>query len=143
MNMNVPTWLDIAMGELGQAEYPGPEANPRIVEYLKTVFQPGDDEIAWCSAFVNWCMIKAGLQGTGLPNARSWLNWGMKIKEPMVGCVTVFKRGSSSWQGHVAFYLDQSSEGLIHVLGGNQGNRVSMAQYLSANLLGFRWPGNP
>lgn len=142
MSVNVPKWLDIAMGELGQAEVGGPEANPRIAEYLATVNQAGDDEIAWCSAFVNWCMIESGIKGTNKPNARSWLDWGEQIHDPLVGCVVIFKRGTSSWQGHVAFYLDRNSDGLVHVLGGNQGNRVCMAQYQSANLLGFRWPGH-
>ena len=66
-------WIDIAKGEMHQAEIPGPMANPRIVEYhattsLKATF----DEVPWCSAFVNWVMEQAGIKGTGSAKARSW-----------------------------------------------------------------------
>jgi hypothetical protein len=67
-------WVAIARGEFGQKDYPGPRHNPRVVEYLNsTSLQANDDETSWCSAFVNWCMVKARQRGTNNAAARSWL----------------------------------------------------------------------
>jgi uncharacterized protein (TIGR02594 family) len=121
---------------LGVAEIPGAAANPRIALYLASVGQPGSDEIPWCSAFAHWCITEAGGIGTGKPNARSWLAWGKEIQVPQIGAIAVFKRGTG-WQGHVGFVLDVSP-GRVCLLGGNQGDRVSVAMYGAAELLGYR-----
>jgi len=76
-----PSWLEVAKAELGTKEIIGPAANPRILEYLKTVhikdIKDAKDEVPWCSAFVNWVMLSSNLQGTGSAVARSWIFWGV------------------------------------------------------------------
>lgn len=135
-----PKWMLIAEGELGTSEIIGKKHNKKILEYQKsTSLQASDDETPWCSAFVNWVMKQSGIPGTNLANARSWLNWGTAIKEPKIGCVVVLKRGNSAWQGHVGFFVGQR-EGFLKILGGNQGNKVSIQEYPKNSLLGFRWP---
>ncbi|HEX5760734.1 MAG TPA: TIGR02594 family protein [Thermoanaerobaculia bacterium] len=75
---------------------PGLADNPRIVEYHRTTsLRATDDEVPWCSAFVNWCMREAGLRGTGSAAARSWLTWGSRLATPRRGCVTVLRRGTN------------------------------------------------
>jgi uncharacterized protein YgiM (DUF1202 family) len=64
-------WLVVAEREMGVIDAPGTTDNPRIAEYLKP--NPNadlTDEEAWCSAFVNWCIEQARLQGTGNAKAR-------------------------------------------------------------------------
>lgn len=140
--MIAPPWYKIAGGELGIEEIPGTEDNPKIAEYLRTVFDyKQHDEVAWCSAFANWCMTQAGFNPTHSALARSWLNWGIALRVPVPGAVMVFARGSQSWQGHVAFYAGEDRGG-YKVLGGNQGNAVSYATYARGDLLGIRWPEN-
>jgi len=135
-----PGWLKIARGEMGEAEVPGPESNPRIAEYLGTVGMAGDDEIAWCSAFVNWVITMDGREGTNKPNARSWMNWGrmVNLDDVLPGDVCIFSRGNS-WQGHVAFYMAHDDTA-VRVLGGNQSNAVCLATYLRNRLIGIRRP---
>jgi uncharacterized protein (TIGR02594 family) len=84
-------------------------------------------------------MREAGIERTRSAAARSWLQWGAPLSVPKVGAVTIFKRGTSDWQGHVAFFLSQEVGG-ISVLGGNQGDAVSIARFAAADLLGYRWP---
>jgi uncharacterized protein (TIGR02594 family) len=140
--MIVPPWYKIAEGELGIEEIPGNEDNPRIVEYHRSVFDCDmHDEVAWCSAFANWCMIQAGFNPTHSALARSWLNWGIALRVPVPGAVMVFARGVQGWQGHVAFYVGEGRGG-YKVIGGNQGNAVSYATYARGDLLGIRWPEN-
>ncbi|HEU5118203.1 MAG TPA: TIGR02594 family protein [Isosphaeraceae bacterium] len=137
--MDAP-WMQVALAEVGQRELAGARNNnPRILEYLGTVGHFPTDETAWCSAFANWVMLQSGLQGSGRPNARSWLHWGFPLAHPEYGCITVFRRGHSSWQGHVAFYVRQEGHHLL-VLGGNQGDAVSIARHSRSSLLGYRWP---
>jgi len=134
-------WLAIALAEKGTHEFPGDADNPRIVEYLHStnLGAPAwnEDETAWCSAFVNWCIEKAGYEGTDSAWAKSWVRWGKQIKKPVVGCVAVFTREGG---GHVGFYMGKT-ETTIRVLGGNQSDAVNESSYPKSRLLGYRLPG--
>lgn len=133
-------WMPIAIRELGVREYAGAADNPRVVEYLRstTLGAPynANDETYWCSAFVNWCVEKAGFEGTDSAWARSWNNWGKKIEVPRRGCIVVFRRGSG---GHVGFYIGEAGN-KIKVLGGNQSDSVCYQDYDRANLMSYRAP---
>ena len=64
-----PPWMVLAEQELarGVREYAGPAANPRIVDYhAATSFAATDDEVPWCSSFVNWCLQTRRLRGHAL-----------------------------------------------------------------------------
>lgn len=137
--MSEPKWITIAKGEIGVKEKRGGE-NPRIIEYHKaTSLKAGEDEIAWCSAFVNWVLKKSGYKGTNSAAARSWLKYGTVTKVFKANSIVVFKRGSSTWQGHVAFAIaDKGTH--IKVLGGNQSDQVCYALYPKAKILGYTWP---
>jgi len=133
-------WMSIAIREIGVREYTGAADNPRIIEYLRstTLGEPyrSNDETYWCSAFVNWCVEKAGYEGTDSAWAKTWARWGKSIETPHRGCIAVFKRGSG---GHVGFYLDDNDEN-IELLGGNQNNSVCISKYPKARLLSYRVP---
>lgn len=138
-----PPWFAIAKGELGVAELPGARSNDRIVEYFSHTRLGGNainDSTAWCSAFVNFCVDTAGYRGTHRANARSWLDWGVRLEEPCVGCVTVLWRGHpDSPQGHVGFFASALPHRVV-LLGGNQNNRVGYHEYGDGRVLGYRWP---
>lgn len=144
--MDTATWLDVAWKELrsGVAEIAGSTDNTRIEEYLQTVgIRDPNDEIPWCAAFVNWCLKEVGLSGTGKPNARSFLDWG--IVEPSesvrLGTITVLWRGErNAWTGHVGFLVGRSAGAAI-ILGGNQSDAVTVQGYPINRVLGYRWPG--
>jgi len=146
-----PPWLEIAQQEIGQDEQ-GIGDNPRILEYHNTTtLGARTDEVPWCSSFVNWCMVKAGYEGTNNALAKSWLNWGVPIFVPIEGCVCVIKHktdgqdkatGSSSGY-HVAFWLGQDGR-TVKLLGGNQSNRVKISDFMlkSYEIMGFRIPSS-
>jgi uncharacterized protein (TIGR02594 family) len=143
--MSDAPWLHRALDELvrGVVEIEGPDHNDRILEYhAATTLGATDDETSWCSSFVAWCFLKEGLVGTSSALSRSWMDWGTPC-EPRPGAVCVLWRiAPSSHQGHVAFYLGGQGEQL-YLLGGNQGNRVSVQAFPFSRLLGFRWPHSP
>lgn len=137
-----PRWLEIAENEMGTSEVPGSGDNPRILKYHQaTTLKATDDSVAWCSAFANFCMKEAGIQGSGSAAARSWLNWGTRLDQPRNGCVVVLQRGGNPTQGHVGFYVGDGN-GRIRILGGNQSDQVKISLFPKAMLLGFRWPAN-
>lgn len=133
---------DVAEGYLGVTEYPAAKHNPQILKFYADSGNSWvqDDETPWCAAFVGSVLAECGIQGTNKLNARSYLNWGnpVELDKAQKGDVVVFWRGSKDgWQGHVAFYSHQDQEH-IYVLGGNQGNKVSLKPYPKTKLLGIR-----
>ncbi len=136
------TAYDLAKAEVGTVEWAKGD-NPKVVAYFKDSGNPGvtNDETAWCAAFVGAMLRRAGVKSTGALNARSYLDWGTPVdrKNAQPGDVVIFKRGSSSWQGHVAFFVKDRGA-LIDVLGGNQSNAVNVKGYQAAALLGIRRP---
>ncbi|MBU2492372.1 MAG: TIGR02594 family protein [Bacteroidetes bacterium] len=134
--------IKIAVSQLGVSEIKGENDNPIIIKYVEEsgIKDFSHDEIPWCSVFVNWCCKKAGLEYTGKANARSWLDIGININDPLPGDIVVFWRNyRESWQGHVAFFLGFNRSGNnVFVLGGNQNNMVSITEYSTEKILGFR-----
>ncbi len=138
-------WFEIAQREMSTREYRGSiRNNPRILEYHRSTTLPESmarlDETPWCSSFVNWCVMRAGVKGTRSAMARSWLKWGKRIREPRKGCIVVFSRPRGGPNaGHVGFYAGETGKS-IKLLGGNQSNAVSIASYPKSRVLGYRWP---
>jgi len=141
MSLLGPLWLDVAFSKMGVCEIPGPDFSREISEFHDSIALDGTDEdTALCSSFVNWCFEQCSIHGTNSRAARSWLNWGVVLGRPALGCVTVFWRDSrESWKGHVFFYLFEA-RGMLYGIGGNQGNEVCIEGYPKDRLLGHRWP---
>jgi uncharacterized protein (TIGR02594 family) len=99
-----------------------------------------DTDTPWCSAYMNYVHAKTGYEYTGKLNARSWLNVGLPVMSPEMGDVVVLWRSSpNSWKGHVGMFIRYSIDRkYIYLLGGNQGNKVSINRYSINRVLGYR-----
>ena len=99
-----------------------------------------DDDIAWCGLFaaiIAYRRVKNILAVVKGPLwARNWLNYGVKVGTAMLGDCLVFERGKG---GHVGWYVGEDAT-TLHVFGGNQSNRVSIARIAKSRLLGIRRP---
>lgn len=128
----------IALKEEGVSEILGSaKNNPKIVEYHQACdLKAKDDETAWCSAFVNWCVQRAGGKGTRSAMARSWLDWGQK-SDGNEGDIVILRRGKNPIQGHVGFLVSKGWF-TVTVFGGNQNNCVCYSTYLRLFVLGYR-----
>lgn len=136
----IAPWMAIARNELGQLEEIDGKDNPRVIEYGKSVeLEIDDSSTPWCATFVNYVLIKAGYKGSKSAVARSFIHWGREIEGPVYGCITVFSRGSSSWKGHVGFFVGHQGDNLL-ILGGNQDNSVSIKPYKKSKVLAYRMP---
>lgn len=132
----IPKHLLIALDELGTKEIPGEADCPKISEYLKTVGMPGDDEIPWCAAFVNWVLRQAGKFGTGRALAKSYVTYGAQC-QPMPGAIIVMNRGADLKYGHVAIMI-QDNGNTVYAVGGNQNNMVSIAEVDKSKIIAYR-----
>lgn len=138
-----PKWMEIARGYLGLREAPGRDANPKIVEWLRlTSLPPGlqnSDETPWCAAAIEGILREAGVKGTGLANARSYLNWGVPADGNCGDIAVLWRLTRESASGHVAFVEGWANDGVV-LLGGNQGNTLSYAKFPFDRILGYRRP---
>lgn len=146
--MNV-TAFDIAKRFVGIKELPGMNSNSDFIMWCLRLVLPSamNDETPWCSAFVNAICFILGLPMSRSAAARSWLNVGtpVDLADARVGFdVVIFKRGKDQpgpevidAPGHVAFFVKLEGATLL-VLGGNQGDSISIARYPVSNVLGVR-----
>lgn len=142
------TAFDIASRFIGLREIPGTKSNPQILGMLKLVDEwPEDDEVPWCSAFVNYIAWLLGLPQSRSLRARSWLGVGRPVLNPQVGFdIVILKRGGPNEpgpdvldaRGHVGFYAGTDVGEKIAVLGGNQDDQVRVSLYPRERVLGFR-----
>jgi uncharacterized protein (TIGR02594 family) len=143
------TPFKIAQRFVGVKEGPGAMNEPLVLAMLRLDARwVEDDQTAWCSAFVNFVCFLLELPRSRSLAARSWLTVGASI--PLTDArpgfdVVVLKRGTGSQPGpdvlaapgHVAFYAGQDAANVL-LLGGNQGDAVSIARFPKARILGIR-----
>lgn len=137
-----PVWYQKALSYLGQKEIHGRRHNPLILRWWTLIRAPfTDDETPWCAGFVGGVLEECGIVSSRRANARSYMKWGTALSSPAVGCIVVFWRGKpKGWKGHVGFVAGKTDTGKLLVLGGNQGNMVSIIDKPSSRVLGYRWP---
>lgn len=143
--MTMAPWMAEAMKEhdKGIQETKGAQHNKAILGYWKEAGIKGvsDDETPWCAAFVNAMLARAKIPGTGKANAKSFIGWGTKLDKPVPGCIVVLDRPPVAWQGHVGFFVSADPHrDTVTLLGGNQGDRVSIASFKASRVNSYWWP---
>lgn len=133
-------WLDAARAFIGVREIPGARHNAMIQGWLRRLGAWWhDDETPWCGVFVAVIMKQAGFE---IPKyymrAKAWADWEANLRTDHLspGAVLVFGREGG---GHVGFYVGEDLTA-YHVLGGNQGNAVSIVRIAKSRLIAARWP---
>lgn len=136
-------WMTYARTLIGVREIPGSKHSATILGWAKTLgakvlgINVTDDETPWCGLYVAHVMAKAGIKAPPVAvRASAWSDWGRGLMNPRPGCVLTFKREGG---GHVGFYVGQDDTH-FHVLGGNQGNAVSVTRISKNRLSAMRWP---
>lgn len=136
-------WLVVARALIGLREVPGPANNPKIIDMAKRLeskilgIDYTADSTPWCGLFAAHCVNAVGLKPPPIAvRAKAWETWGLAVT-PCVGAVLVFSREGG---GHVGFYVGED-EDRFYVLGGNQGDAVSIVPIAKARKTACRWPG--
>jgi uncharacterized protein (TIGR02594 family) len=106
------------------------------------------DTVPWCSSFVNAICWMLRLPRSKSAAARSWLLVGraVPLHDAQVGDVVILRRGGNTQgpeviaaPGHVGLFAGADlTRGVVHVLGGNQSDGVSVAGFKAVDVLGVR-----
>jgi uncharacterized protein (TIGR02594 family) len=147
--MTEPRWLTAARAKLGTREASGAANNPTIIGWAKRLGKKvlgiayNADATPWCGVFAAACMQEAGIAPPPIAvRAKAWAEWGSRLRIDRLapGAVLVFQRDGG---GHVGFYVGEDATA-YHVLGGNQGDCVSITRIAKLRLIAARWPkGEP
>lgn len=133
-------WLIEARKHTGLKEIVGKMHNSTIQRWLRELGAWwSDDETPWCGTYVAWCLKKAVRK---LPKhwyrAKEYENYGTRLTRPAYGCIAVMSRQGG---GHVGFVVGEVSKGGdLLILGGNQGNAVSIARFPRSRITAYVWP---
>lgn len=133
-------WIAEARKHIGVAEIPGPKENPIIQKWLKELNAWWDSEkTAWCGVMTAYCLKKAGRP---IPKhwyrALAYADYGTKLNRPAYGCLAVMSRKGG---GHVGFVVGEVAKGGdLLILGGNQGDKVSIARFPRSRITAYVWP---
>ena len=134
---------------LGVTEVAGTSSNPLILAMLKLDANwVEDDDVPWCSAWLNFVCWLLELPRSRSLAARSWLMVGRSISltDAQIGFdVVVLTRGVGAQPGpntlnapgHVGWFAGMDDTHVL-LLGGNQGDRVSIAAFPKTRILGIR-----
>lgn len=142
---NEPKWLKAARTKLGTKEAAGSANSPTILGWAKRLGTKvlgmiyNADSVPWCGVFVAYCLQEDGLDPAPIAaRATSWSIWGQALRPERLapGAILVFERPGG---GHVGFYVGEDLKA-YHVLGGNQGDAVTIARVAKDRCIARRWP---
>lgn len=122
----------------GVTEKVGPANNPVIMSWsVECSVAYAADSVPWCGLYAAVVVQRADKPFPSGPLwARNWVKFGAPSPDPGLGDVLVFSRGNG---GHVGFYVGQDGD-CFHVLGGNQGDKVSIVRIEKDRLIAARRP---
>lgn len=138
-----PIWMREARRYMGLTEIPGPKSDPTILSWAKRLggwiaSYYTDDDTPWCGLFIG-NLIATTLPNEPLPSnplsALAWGKFGRALSKPSLGAIMTFRRPGG---GHVGIYVGEDATH-YHVLGGNQGNKVSITRVEKNRLDAIRW----
>lgn len=146
--MSELAWIAEGRRNIGLREIKGSKHNPTLLRWLKDMGQYNkeskawwhDDETPWCGLFVGHCLGESGRYVVKKWfRAGAWVDSQMmtKLDKPAYGCIVTFNRQRG---GHVGFVVGKDVSGNLMVLGGNQGDAVSIAAFAVSRVTGFYWP---
>lgn len=129
-----PKILVEAVKLLGVKETVGNANNPVILQWAKELGLQKiytNDAIPWCGLFIAYVVKQAGKDVVKNPlYALNWAAWGNPIDKPELGDILTFKRNGG---GHVGIYVGEDKD-FYHVLGGNQGDAVTISRIAKTRL---------
>ncbi|MBP7704219.1 MAG: TIGR02594 family protein [Caulobacter sp.] len=152
-----PLMVQAALDLYGVREAPGGPNNPQIIAWADEVGSAtksayadwaaswyASDATAWCGLFMAVCAVRSA-QGRAerLPehkylSALEWKNWGVPVavRDAVVGDVGISQREGG---GHVFLIVGEDATH-FHILGGNQGDTVSIVRKAKGEVIAVRRP---
>lgn len=136
----LPRMVQEGLKLFGTIETPGGGNNATIMSWasetgLRNIYTA--DAVPWCGLFAAVVAKRAGKAFPSSPLwALSWSKFGVEAGQPRLGDILTFTRKGG---GHVGLYIGEDSAA-YHVLGGNQGDKVSFTRIAKERLYRARRP---
>jgi uncharacterized protein (TIGR02594 family) len=101
-------------------------------------------KVPWCASFVSWCLDQTPYTSPKDGSSQCYIaddpKWNAKSKDLLrkvsdlvYGAIAVFSdcdsAGNCNSKGHVGFLYGKLPNGMMAILGGNQGNRLKLSGY--------------
>jgi len=143
---DAPRMIAEAVATLGVKEMAGRAQNPTITGWAKEPWARAIgldrvylfEETPWCGLWMARVAHRAGKPVVKDPLwARNWARFGEVSPLPSLGDVLVFSRQGGG--GHIGLYVAEDDESYL-VLGGNQGDRVSVVRIAKSRCIACRRP---
>ncbi|WP_144161577.1 glucosaminidase domain-containing protein [Paraburkholderia sp. BCC1885] len=143
-------WMAIAEQEFeaGVKRRGGAQPDQHIEEYFSatSLGRQRSDNLAYCAAFVNWCLTRAGYHGNNNAGANSLSTWGRATRgnKPAYGAIAVVHFPTGGF--HVTFVNGKApsrpNAPRVATLGGNQGHahEVSHSAVPAGWVTHYRFP---
>lgn len=142
--MSETPWLSylLKLQSEGFKEIPGPESNPRILEWAKVAakypYMNDDSTTPWCGIGLAGIFYDINMKDA-IPQdsaaAISWLNCGEPC-EAKRGAIAVFPRPGGN---HVSVILSVKGE-VLECIGCNQNDAITTSNFYASQARGYRWP---
>ena len=134
-------WIAEARKWIGTAEIAGAKNSPVISSWLQRLHAWWtDDETPWCGTFVAQCLQT---RGYAIPSAWyrafAYASHGKALSLPAYGAVVVLRRSTGKGY-HVAFIVGKDAQNRLMCLGGNQGDKVTIAPFSRDRVVTITWP---
>lgn len=139
----LPRHLQAMLSLYGVTETPGAPSNPEILGWARDLGGAVatsylNDGIPWCGLAIAHAMQLADREIVKDPLwALNWSKWGEDGGQPELGDLLTFQRDGG---GHVALYIGEDKAGRFYVLGGNQGDKVSIMPIARTRMKACRQP---
>lgn len=131
-------WVVEAKRYLGLRELTGRNDSPVLDKWWDSFGWRWLRNEAWCGLYMAVVFRNVGIKPPKAAyRAANWLNWGRKLSQPQYGCVVVIGRKGGN---HVFIFAGWSQRGWLMGYGGNQSNKVSLAEFDPSRVRGFRAP---
>lgn len=127
------------------------EGKNKNIQKILNMFSAGTNQDAypWCAPFVSYCLTRGGAP-THQQSARALLKSGAKVSlaDAQEGDVVVMWNenpatgGRNGWGGHAGLFLAREGD-FVQIIGGNQGDEVSVAWVHESRVLGVRHVHSP
>lgn len=117
-------------------EHRGRRHNATIVGWLRNVLPwANKDEISWCSAFLFSCAVMVDADRPDPKRGAAAISWRSTgtpvegVRQAQIGDVVILYRGKrTAWTRHVGLYVRHDRR-YVWLLGGNQGDSVSIRKF--------------
>lgn len=129
---------DVAVNAMNSKYWGEKGHNPNIVAlweeigYNKGQAYSNGNYVAWCAVFTGATLKRAGCKYKQTAGARNYKNYGQAVSWDDIrrgDVIVLWRKSIDDWRGHVGFATGNKTDTTIEIIGGNQGDNLTIRNY--------------